>query len=158
MYKHNGVDPDGLDLWLRRRGSRAENFHQKMKVAAGPFGFGVETFHYLQVLLAYFYNISAGINRCGEPDFGHFMLHLEDRIQIRMQQIWAVDLFTNRINVLEHEPLDFWRWVLDHSHMMRDMSQKETLQLVCATIYILWQNGWASYIRHSRRRRNVNLV
>ena len=83
MYQHDGQDHDGLDLWLRQRGSRAENFHQKMRVAAGPFGFGVEMSHYLQVLLAYFYNISIGIERCGEPDFGHFMLHLEDRIQIR---------------------------------------------------------------------------
>lgn len=107
MYTHIGYDSDGLDLWIRRRGSKAENFHQKMIVAAGPFGFGIETSHYLQVILAYMYTINAGINRCGEPDFGHFMLHLEDRIQTRMQQIWGVDLFTNRINISEHKPLDF---------------------------------------------------
>jgi len=107
MYKHDGYDADGLDLWLRRRGSKGENFHQKMSVAAGPFGIGIETGHYLQVILAYLYLVSAGIKRCGEPDYGHFMLHLEYRIQTRIQEIWCVDLFMNRINVSEYKPLDF---------------------------------------------------
>ena len=108
MYTHDGYDCDGLDLWIRHRGSKAENFHQKMIAACGPWMFGVEKSHYLQVLLAYFYNINAGITRCHEPDFGHFMLHLEDRIQSRMQQLWGVDLFKNRINLLDHEiDLDF---------------------------------------------------
>ena len=31
MYTYDGVDSDGLDLWIRHRGSRAENLHQKMK-------------------------------------------------------------------------------------------------------------------------------
>jgi hypothetical protein len=36
MYIHDGYDQDGLDLWLQNWGSKAENFHQKMKVGAGP--------------------------------------------------------------------------------------------------------------------------
>jgi hypothetical protein len=107
MYTHNGVDSDGLDLWISRRGSKAENFHQKMHVAVGPFGIGIETAHYLQVILAFQYMIHAGIRRCGEPDFGHTMHHLEDRIQTRIQEIWGIDLFPNRINVSNYEPLDF---------------------------------------------------
>lgn len=32
LYKHIGIDSNGLDLWIRLRGSnRAENVHQKMK-------------------------------------------------------------------------------------------------------------------------------
>ncbi len=46
-------------------------------------------------------------NRCGEPDFGHFMLNYEDRIQSRIQEIWGVELFPNRVNVSEFEPVDF---------------------------------------------------
>ena len=41
MYDFDGCDSDGLDTWISRRGSKAENFHQKMKVAAGPWGMGV---------------------------------------------------------------------------------------------------------------------
>ena len=107
MYRHNGIDSDGLNLYQRRRGSKAENFHQKMKVSVGPYGIGIETSHYLLVNLAYQYNVNAGVARCGEPDFGHFLLHVEDRIQIRIQEIWGVNIFTNRINVSQFQPLDF---------------------------------------------------
>jgi len=107
MYKHDGYDSNGLDLWLRHRGSKAENFHQKMHVAVGPYGIGVESAHYLQVILAYFYNVNAGIRRCDEPDFGHPMLDLEDRIQSRIADIWGVIVFPNRVNVSEYKPLDF---------------------------------------------------
>ncbi|KAL7535177.1 hypothetical protein ACHAXR_006318 [Thalassiosira sp. AJA248-18] len=107
MYRHDGYDSDGLELWLRRRGSKAENFHQKMHVAVGPCGIGVEMAHYLQVILAYQYLVNAGIRRCGEPDFGHTELQLEDRIQTGIMDIWGALLFTNRINVSEYSPLDF---------------------------------------------------
>ena len=107
MYTHDGCDSDGLDLWISRRGSKGENFHQKMRVAVGPFGISVETAHYVHVILAYLYLVSAGVNRCNEPDFGHFLLHLEDRIQGRMRDLWEVDLFTNRVNLSEHERVDF---------------------------------------------------
>ena len=112
MYEHKGFDSNGLDLWQRKRGSKAENFHQKMHVAAGPFGIGVEMSHYLHVILAYKYLISAGINRCGEPDFGHGELHLEDRIQTRILEIWGILLFPHRINVSQFRPLDFVAWGL----------------------------------------------
>jgi hypothetical protein len=57
MFRHNGIDSDGIDWWLHDRGSRAENFHQKMITAMGPFGIGVELGHYLHVILPYFYLI-----------------------------------------------------------------------------------------------------
>ena len=102
-YKHNDKDSDGLDLWHRQRRSRAENYHQKMSVSLPPFGFGIEISHYLELLLAYFYNISVDTSRCDKPDFGHFMLQLE---QLRIQHLWGVNIFQNCINLLEHEPLD----------------------------------------------------
>ena len=107
MYKHEAYDQDGLELWLRHRGSKAENFHQKMHVAVGPYGIGVQTAHYLQVILAYSYLVNARVRRCDEPDFGHSMLHLEDRIQSRISEIWDTNLFPNRTNVSEFSPLDF---------------------------------------------------
>ena len=108
MYTHDRHDTDGLDQWLRRRGSKVENFYQKMHVAAGPFGIGVELAHYLQVILAYsWYNVNTGIKCCSKPDFGQSMLHLEDRIQTRMTGIWGKDLFSNRTNVSQFNPLIF---------------------------------------------------
>ena len=107
MYKHDGYDSNGLDLWLRRRGSKAEVFHQKMHVAVGPWGIGVEMAHYLQVILAYEYVVNAGVRRCGEPDFGHTELQLEDRIQRGIMDTWGVLLFPNHINVSEYDPVNF---------------------------------------------------
>ena len=78
-----------------------------MSVAAGPFGMGAEMAHYVQVVLAYLYTVNAGTHRCGEPDFGHFMLNYEDRIQAGIQELWGVDLFPNRVNVSEFEPVNF---------------------------------------------------
>ena len=107
MYDYEGCDADGLDLWKRRRGSKAENLHQKMKVSLGPFGVGAETANNLQVVLLYEYLINAGINRCGEPDFGHTHHYLEDRIQTRIGEIFSVELFSHRVNVSQYKPLDF---------------------------------------------------
>ena len=107
MYTHNGVDSDGLDIWLRRRGSRAENLHQKMNASVGPMGIGAETAHNLQVLVLYEYLVNTGITRCGEPDFGHTHHWLEDRIQSQISEIYGVELYPNRVNVSEYKPLDF---------------------------------------------------
>ena len=107
MYTHDGLDSDGLDLWLRRRGSRAENLHQKMKASVGPLGIGAETAHNLQVLTLYEYLVNTGVTRCGEPNFGHTHHWLEDRIQSGISDIYGVDIFSNRINVSQYKPLDF---------------------------------------------------
>ena len=77
-----------------------------MHVAIGPYGIGVKMRHYLHVILAYQYLVSAGIMHCGEPDFGHTDLHLEDRIQARIVDIWGVLLFTNQNNVSQYNPID----------------------------------------------------
>jgi hypothetical protein len=55
------------------------------------------------VLLAYFYNISRGVNQSSKPIFGNFMFSLEDKIQSRMQELWGMSLFPNFINIVDHE-------------------------------------------------------
>ena len=106
MYDFDRYDRDGLALWISRRGSKAENFHQKMNNAAPAFAIGAKHGHFLQVLVAFQYSVNAGVKRSNEPDFGHFMLNLEDRIQSRILEIYDVDLFPNRINVSEQNPMD----------------------------------------------------
>ena len=107
IYKHDGHDSNGLDLWLRESGTHAENFHQKLIVGTGPFGMGVESAHYYHVLLSYFYLINASIRRGCQPNFGHWSLYVEDRIQSMIQQIWGVTVFPQRVNVSEFNPVDF---------------------------------------------------
>lgn len=46
-------------------------------------------------------------SRCGEPDFGHTHLWLEDRIQSHINEIYGVDIFPGRTNVCQYKPLDF---------------------------------------------------
>ena len=39
MYVKDGmnVDSDGLTLWLRTSGTKAETYHQKLNAGTGPF-------------------------------------------------------------------------------------------------------------------------
>ena len=62
LFRHIGTDSNGMDLWIRLRGSnRCENVHQKMKSCVGPWFVGIETGHYLLLLLSFRYNISTSI-------------------------------------------------------------------------------------------------
>jgi hypothetical protein len=89
-----GVDKDGLNLYIGlRRTTRAENIHQKMRGSMGPWGLGAWSAHYLLLLLSYRYNISTGIRRCNEHDFGHPWLNYMDRIQQRVEEIWGVNIY-----------------------------------------------------------------
>ena len=100
LFRNVGVDCYGLDLWIRLRGSnRAENMHQKMKGTIGFWTVGAEIGYYLLVLLSYRYNISTGIKRYGDINFGNPYLHIIDRIQIRVQQIYDVLIFENYQNI-----------------------------------------------------------
>ena len=95
LFKHAGVDSDGLDLWFCLRGSvRDENIHQEMRNCMGPWGVGTETAHDLLVLLCYKYNVRAGIRRMGDIDFGHTWLDLTDRLQILVKEIYNVVVYT----------------------------------------------------------------
>jgi hypothetical protein len=106
LFQWNGKDRNGLDLWLRLRGStRTENVHQKMRVAFGPWSTGVRTGHYLLLLICYRYNVSTGINRCNAHDFGHKWLHYIDRIDLRLQEIYGKSVYPRHINLSLFEPL-----------------------------------------------------
>ena len=101
LYQYNGVDSDGLTLYLRKRGStKAENFHQKLSAAFGPWSIGAQTGHYLMLLVAYRYNVQTAIRRCNAHNFGHTHLHLVDRIDLLLQEIYGVRVYTRHFNVL----------------------------------------------------------
>ena len=64
LYRSVGIDSDGLDLWIRLKGSvRCENIHKSMRTAMGPWGVGATVAHYLLVLICYNYNVNTGICR-----------------------------------------------------------------------------------------------
>ena len=69
-----------------------------MRVAFGPHGVGAEVGHYLLLLVCYRYNINTGIRRKGMYNFGTIMHNLIDRIQLRMMQIFGVDVFPTHTN------------------------------------------------------------
>ena len=82
MFVSAGKDSNGLNLYYRLCGTVcAENFHQKMDTAIGTWHIGARTAHNLLVLLAFRYNVTTMINRCGAYNFGHYELNLVDRIQ-----------------------------------------------------------------------------
>jgi len=101
LYTWDGVDSDGLDIYTRRRGSnRAELYHRFLSLAFGPATMGPEMGHYLMLLVSYRFNISTGIARCNEYDFGHPWLEYIDRIQIRHIQLFGWNLFPRHKNLL----------------------------------------------------------
>ncbi len=107
MFKWTGTDKEGLNLYIRFRGSnRLENVHQKMRVAFGPWGVGAETGHNLLVLVTYRYNVHTGIRRCGEQDHGHIWLEYIDRIDMRSRQLWGYSCVPNHVNVSEFKGVD----------------------------------------------------
>ena len=104
MFQVIGTDANGLTLYLRKRGStKAENFHQKLWVAFGPWCIGAQTGHYLMIEVAYRYNVKIGIRRCNAHDFGHCHLHLIDRVDLLVQEIYGVELYPRHKNMLLFE-------------------------------------------------------
>jgi hypothetical protein len=102
MHEQVGCDKFGLPLFIRKRGTvRTENVHQKMKVAIGPWGIGARAAHYLLLLLCFRYNVSSNIRRRGHHNFGHFELDLIDRIQIRIREIYNVQIYPLHQNLME---------------------------------------------------------
>ena len=89
LFIRNGSDSHGLPMYYRLRGTvRTENLHQKMKTAIGPWAVGARTAHMMLLIICYRYNVQSAIRRCGAHDFGHSELHLIDRIQNRVQEIF----------------------------------------------------------------------
>jgi hypothetical protein len=71
LYQWDGKDSNGLNLWLRKRGSnQCEILHQKMRAGFGPCGVRPEIGHYMLLLVTFFFNVNTGIRRNGWHDFG----------------------------------------------------------------------------------------
>jgi hypothetical protein len=101
LFQHDGQDRYGLDLWLRNRGStKAENFHQKLHVAFGPWSIGARTGHYLMQLVASRYNVNTAIRRHNAHTFGHAHLYLIDEIDLLARELYQVILWERHPNSL----------------------------------------------------------
>ena len=87
IYNHIGMDSDDLDIWQRNNAdsSQVENLHQKLYAGISPIGMGVEMAHYHHVLLVFMYVVYDNVCQHREPDFGHWMLDIEDRIQKKIK-------------------------------------------------------------------------
>ena len=99
LYRQVGIDSDGLDLWIRLKGSvRCENIHQKMRVALGPHAIGVEVAHYLLIQICYRYNVNLGVRRKARPNFGHCFLYVMDELQLVVQELYNVLIYPAHCN------------------------------------------------------------
>ena len=99
-----GQDADGLNLYRSTFGTNLnENLHQKYADLVGPFAVGVQVAHYLTVLRSYRYNISIGISRAGEPDFGTDRQELVDEAQHWIIRIFGVMAWPGHRNLLDFE-------------------------------------------------------
>jgi len=104
MFRHDGTDKNGLDLWIRLRGTvRSENVHSRMRVALPPWGVGAKTAHWLLVCLSHRYNVNAEIKRLGKHDFGHPWHSYVDRKQIRIQEIYDAVVYPSHANVSQFQ-------------------------------------------------------
>jgi len=64
----------------------------------GWYFIGIEAGHCILVLVSYRFNISTGIRRKNWHDFGMPYLHLVDRVQTRMIQLYDVDPFPRQMH------------------------------------------------------------
>lgn len=108
IFKHDGVDSNGLNLWLRLRGSnKAENFHKKLEQAFGEWAVGPITGHFLMILVVSEYNANATVRRNNGHDFGHCRLDLVDDIDLLTRKIFGVTLYPRHDNAKLFDALDF---------------------------------------------------
>ena len=73
--------------------------HHKMMSCIGSWNVGVKVTHYVLVLLSCRCNVNSDVRRCGRTHFVHPYLHLVDRIQIRIQEIYNVLVWKKDFNV-----------------------------------------------------------
>jgi hypothetical protein len=79
-----------VSKWRQLRGStRAENLHQKLNAAIGPWGIGAQSGHYIVLLVCHRYNVQTGIRRYNEHTFGHPWLQYVDQTQARIDEIFG---------------------------------------------------------------------
>ena len=65
---------------------------------------GVEMAHYHHVLLVFMYLVNGNVRQHCGPDFGDWMLDIEDRIQKQNQMIWNDGVLPQRTNGSEFKP------------------------------------------------------
>ena len=107
VYQFDGKDSNGFNLWLRNRGSNmSENLHKTMRVAFGPHSMGIQVGHFLLLLVTYRSNINAGVRRQRKHNFGMPYHHLVDRIQLRVIELFGVDIFPDHSNQSLFDPVE----------------------------------------------------
>ena len=126
-----------LIYWLQLCGSSwAENFHQKIRFAVGPWGFGARASHNILVLLAFHYNVSASIIICDEPNFNHSWLQYTSiEFKIMFNKYFMLLLFQD---TSKYQPS--WPQILLHLELV--LFHMTTNLWI--PVYLLWAyNRWS---------------
>ena len=105
IYRLDRVDSDGLNVYLTDFGTCLnEAVHQKLADLLGSMGVGVETADILLILRAFRYNVSAGIARCGEPDFHTDRHDIIDKTQHWIMHLFGIYAWPTHTNLLDFQP------------------------------------------------------
>lgn len=105
LYRCIGTDSDGLNLYASDLGTNLnELVHKLLADLLGPYGVGVKTAHVLVILRCFRYNISVGISRGLEPDFGTDRHDMVDLTQHWIMKIFGILAWPNHRNLLDFDP------------------------------------------------------
>lgn len=105
IYRLAGVDSDGLNIYTTDWGTNLnEVLHQKLADLLGLMAVGVETADILLILRAFRFNISAGIARCGEPDFHTDRHDIVDKTQHWIMHVFGIFAWPTHRNLLDFQP------------------------------------------------------
>ena len=103
-----GTDSDGLNLYLSEIGTNMnENLHQKYADLIGPFAVGTKIAHVLTASRSFRYNISVGIDICGEPDFGTDQHEVVDITQKWFMKLFGIFAWPAHKNLLDFDGINF---------------------------------------------------
>ena len=107
-YTQVGTDLDGLSLYRSELGTNMnEILHQKYADLVGPFAVGTRIARVLTVLCSFRFNISVGISRGGEPNFGTDRHELVNQTQHWLIKNFAVFAWPGHKNLLDFLGSDF---------------------------------------------------
>ena len=105
VYRLHSIDSDGLNIYTTDLGTNLnETLHQKYSDLVGLCSTGIEQADNLLVLRSFRFNITIGIGRYGEPDFGTDRHDIVDKTQHWILHSFGIYPWPTHTNLLDFQP------------------------------------------------------